>query len=238
MISDVFALYAYSPWLVYGAVCLFMLLSAFGMPIPEEVVLLSAGFVGNMALHPDQYPPPSPGAESVNPYVLATVVFFAVLGADFLIYSLGRKFGPRLFRMRFFSRMVNDQALNTIQKWTKKYGYWAVFIFRFTPGVRFPGHLMCGAMGLSPVKFLAVDTVAAGFSVPTQVLLISFYGEVILGYLKPFKVYLFSAMAIGLIGFLTYKFVLQRCYALRSAPPAHCANPVERQDETPTLTEI
>lgn len=204
IISQIFSQYAYAPWLVYGAICLFMLLSAFGLPIPEEVVLISAGFVGYMSLHPDLYPPPSPDAERINVYVMAGVAFFAVMGADFLIYMLGKRIGPRLFKMRWFSRLVNDQALAKIQNWTQRYGYWAVFIFRFTPGVRFPGHLMCGAMGLSAWRFVLIDTIAAGFSVPTQVLLVSFYGEVILQSFTRFKIIFISALAIALLGYIAY----------------------------------
>lgn len=214
VITELFSQYAYSPWLVYGAICLFMLLSAFGLPIPEEIVLISAGFVGHMSLHPEDYPPPYPGAPSVNIYILATVAFFAVMGADFLIYMLGKKFGPRIFKMKWFARFINDEALDRIQRWTRKWGAWTVFAFRFTPGVRFPGHLMCGAMGLSPWRFVAVDTIAAGISVPTQVLLVSLYGETILRYFSQFKIYLFSTFGVLLVAFLIYKFVQRR--ALRA----------------------
>lgn len=210
IISEVFSQYAYSPWLVYGAICLFMLMSAFGLPLPEEVILISSGFVGYMALNPDLFPPPTPDAAKVNVYVLAAVAFFAVIGADFLIYFLGHKFGRRVLRMKLFARLVSDDALDKIQRWTQKYGYWAVFIFRFTPGVRFPGHLMCGAMGLSPWRFVGVDVIAAGISVPTQVLLVSFYGEVILQSFTKFKIVFFSLLAIALIGFFGYKFFQKR----------------------------
>lgn len=210
LISEVFSQYAYSPWLVYGAICLFMLLSAFGLPLPEEVILISSGFVGYMALHPDLFPPPTPDAARVNVYVLAAVAFLAVIGADFLIYFLGHKFGRRVLRMKLFSRLVSEEALEKIQRWTQKYGYWAVLIFRFTPGVRFPGHLMCGAMGLSPWRFVAVDVLAAGFSVPTQVLLVSFYGEVILQSFAKFKIIFFSILALALLIFFVYKFMQKR----------------------------
>ncbi|HVK62372.1 MAG TPA: DedA family protein [Bdellovibrionales bacterium] len=210
LISDLFSHYAYSPWLVYGGIVLFMMMSAFGLPIPEEVVLISAGFIGHMSLHPEDFPPPYPGAPSVNVYVLAVVAFAAVMWSDYLIYFLGKFFGPKLFKMRWFARLVSEPALERIQRWTRKYGLWAVFIFRFTPGVRFPGHLMCGAMGLNRWKFLAVDSVAAGISVPTQILLVSFYGEVILSYLGKFKLYFFGAMGIALLVFLIVKIYQKR----------------------------
>ncbi len=206
IITSYFSQYAYAPFLVYGAICTFMVLSAFGMPIPEELVLISAGFVGYMSLNPELFPPPTPDAAKVNVYVLAGVSFFAVMGSDFLIYWLGKKFGPKLFKMRWFSRMVSEAALERVKRWMWNYGYWAVIIFRFTPGVRFPGHLMCGAMGLSPWKFIAVDSIAAGFSVPTQVLLVSFYGKFILKYFTEFKIYFFSTLGTAFVIFLIYKF--------------------------------
>lgn len=218
LITQFFSQYAYSPWLVYSAICLFMILSAFGLPIPEEIVLISAGFVGHMTLHPEDYPPPYPGAPSVNMHVLAAVALLAVVCSDFLIYRLGRRFGPTIFKMKWFSRLVSEDALEKIQRWTKKYGAWAVFIFRFTPGVRFPGHLMCGAMELSAWRFIAVDFIAAGISVPTQVLLVSLYGETILHYFKPFKIYLLCAFAIALIGFFGYRFIQRALAARRTAP--------------------
>lgn len=206
-ISQIFAQYAYSPFLVYGAICAFMLMSAFGLPIPEEVVLVSAGFIGYMALNPAEYPPPYPGAHGVNVYVLAAVAFVAVLGADFLIYYIGKRLGPRLFRQSWFQRMVSDKSLVRVQRWMRAYGYWTVILFRFTPGVRFPGHLTCGAMGLSPWKFISVDAIAAGFSVPTQVLLVSFYGQYILQYFTKFKIFFFSALGVAFVLFVVHKII-------------------------------
>lgn len=216
-VATTFSQYAYVPWMVYGAICAFMILSAFGLPLPEELVLVSAGFVGYMAEHPGQYPPPYPGAPHVNVYTLATVAFCAVMGSDFLIYALGRKFGPKLFKLKWFARLVSDAAIARIQNWTSQYGQWAVIIFRFTPGVRFPGHLMCGAMGLPLAQFLTVDTIAAGLSVPTQVILVSRYGYYILHHFTRFKIYLFSALAIGILIYIAVKLLRRR--AQKEPPP-------------------
>jgi membrane protein DedA with SNARE-associated domain len=217
IVSQLFSQYAYSPLLVYGAVVLFMMMSAFGLPIPEEVVLISAGFVGYMSLHHDLYPPPYQGAPSVNVFVLAAVAFFAVLGSDYLIYFLGKFFGPKLFRKRWFARLVSDSSLERIQTWMRKYGYWAVFIFRFTPGVRFPGHLMCGAMGLSRWRFIAVDSLAAGISVPTQIFLVSFYGEEILKYLTHIKLYALATGGLALLVFLAFRVLKKRGFGRQDA---------------------
>ena len=207
---------AYTPVLVYSAIFLFMLASAFGLPIPEEIVLLSAGFVGYMTLNPSEYPPPDNFTTGVNVYFLAAFSYAAVVGADFLIYSIGKKLGPTILKWRFFAKLIPDNSRQKIEAWTQKYGYWAVIIFRFTPGVRFPGHIMCGAMKMSAWRFLAVDALAAGLTVPTQVLLMAHYGKQILGTLREFKLIVLGLLGLGLVIFLVRKFIEKRRHASSS----------------------
>lgn len=207
-IQHTFGSLAYQPWAVYGAICGFMILSAFGLPLPEEVILISAGFVGHMSLYPTT--PPPEGAHIVNVHVLASVAMLAVLGSDYLIYFLGNRFGPALFRQKWFQRVVSPERLIKVKGWMQRYGYWPVIVFRFTPGVRFPGHLMCGAMGLSAWKFLLVDFIAAVISVPTQIYFVTFYGREILHYFKTAKLYLLGAIAIGLVFFFIGKWRQKR----------------------------
>ncbi len=186
-----------------------MILSAFGLPLPEEVVLISSGLVGYTALHPDKFPPPYPGAPVVNVYILAIASFVSVVFSDYLIYFLGQKFGKRILYSRFFSRMINPKRMIKIEEWVKAYGYFACVIFRFTPGIRFPGHLMCGAMGLNTLGYLAIDSTAALISAPTQVLLAAFYGNEILHYLREFKIIVIIAVVIAL-GFIYIRKVRER----------------------------
>jgi membrane protein DedA with SNARE-associated domain len=199
-IQSTFMSLAYNPIAVYAATWAFMLASAVGFPLPEEVVLVSSGFIAHFALFPDT--PHPPDAHVVNIHIMAWNAFVAVIVSDFLIYWLGKRLGPRAFELKIFRRMVSEERLTKVRTWMQKYGYWPVIVFRFTPGVRFPGHLMCGAMGLSPVKFLAVDAFAALISVPTQIYFVGYYGREILKYFQTAKIYLFSALAIGLVIFI------------------------------------
>ena len=100
--------------------------------------------------------------------------------------------------MRFFQKRVAGEGFNKINLWFQKYGGWACGIFRFTPGLRFPGHLSCGFLGISIWKFLAIDIIAAGFSVPTQVYFVSIYGQEILSKIKEFKIIL-GFILLGLL---------------------------------------
>jgi membrane protein DedA with SNARE-associated domain len=202
-----FAKYAYDPMAVYGFVVCFMLASAFGLPIPEELTLISAGLVANMAKHPDKYPPPYPGAEGVDTITLCIVCFLAVIFSDLLIFMIGKIFGARIIKMKFFQKKVAGEGFNKINLWFQKYGGWACGIFRFTPGLRFPGHLSCGFLGISVWKFLAIDILAAGISVPTQVYFVANYGVEILEKLREFKI------IVGIVvGGLILAWIIRKLY--------------------------
>lgn len=187
---EFFSHYAYQPNLVYTFIIMFMTASSFGLPIPEEMTLVSAGLVAYMASHPAKFPPPTPDAHGVNLYVLCLVCFLAVIGSDILIYFLGKIFGRRIVQTKFFMNRIGEERFEKINNIFKKYSYWACGLFRFTPGVRFPGHLSCGLMGIPLWKFVIVDGTAALISVPTQVYLVATYGEVILEKIKEFKIIL------------------------------------------------
>lgn len=207
-IIQFFASYAYQPGFVYTAIIVLMLLSSFGFPAPEEITLLATGLVCYMGTRPDLYPPPSPDAVAVNVYVAATICLITVFMSDFLVFSLGRHFGSRLLRTRWLKK--HQRRMDDVTRWTRKYGQWAAGIFRFTPGLRFPGHFSCGMMGLSPVKFTMVDGTAAFISVPTQVFLVAFFGEEILVNIKQFKFVLLTLFAIFVVYYFGRRWYLRR----------------------------
>lgn len=192
-----FSQFAYQPNLVYGIVALFMLLSSFGLPFPEEITLLSTGLVTFMATHPDQYPPPFPNAPHVDMMTASIVAFISVFGSDLLVFSLGKYFGKKMTKTKLFAKFVSPDAFEKINVLARKYTYWVCGIFRFTPGLRFPGHLSCGMIGIPYWKFILIDGLAALFSVPTQIVLVATYGETIIKYVKRFNA--FIAIVVGLL---------------------------------------
>jgi membrane protein DedA with SNARE-associated domain len=157
-----------------------------------------------MGMNPDLFPPPFPGAPHVNPKMAAAVAFVAVFISDFIIYSIGRAFGRKIFELKPIKSVLSEENRLRIEEWTQKYGAYACGIFRFTPGLRFPGHLACGMLRFPAWKFAIIDGIAALISVPTQILLLAFYGEVILKFIKQFKIVLLCLFVIG-IGYLLYK---------------------------------
>ena len=208
-LTNFFAPFAYQPAQVYTFVCCFMLAASFGLPIPEELTLISVGLVANMAQNPDIYPPPYPGAEGVNTVTLCIVSFFAVFCSDLVVYLTGKIFGGRIVKTKFFQKRFAGPGFDKINAWFQKFGGWACGIFRFTPGLRFPGHFSCGLLGIPLWKFCAIDGLASLISVPTQVYFVATYGRVVLVYLKEVKVYLLAIAAAALVIWLIRKIYLK-----------------------------
>ena len=196
--------YAYEPSWIYFFLIAMMLFSAVGLPFPEEATLVSVGLLAYMGSNPDLYPPPFEGAPHVNPKMAAAVALMAVLLSDLLIYSIGRLFGRKIFEWKPIKSVLSEENRLKIEEWTQKYGAYACGIFRFTPGLRFPGHLACGMLRFPAWKFALIDGIAALISVPTQILLLAYYGDTILKFIKQFKIALLCIFLLGL-GYILYK---------------------------------
>jgi membrane protein DedA with SNARE-associated domain len=214
-IADWFLQIAYEPLLVYSLVVGLMFASSFGLPLPEEVTIISASLTAFMATHPEKYPPPSADAVGVNPYTLAIICLISVFVSDYFIYWIGQFFGDRLMRHPRWKKHFEGKSFMRVQKWIHEYGTLAPFIFRFTPGLRFPGHMMCGAIGLPRWKFIVVVGIAALITIPTQVLLISHYGELVLQILGQVKVVAIVAAVV-----LTIVFVVTKWRTRKTSYPA------------------
>jgi membrane protein DedA with SNARE-associated domain len=204
-----FTQFAYEPEKVYIFICCFMLAASFGLPIPEELTLISAGLVAYAAQHPDIVAPPYPGAQGVNTITLCIVAFLAVFLSDLVVYLIGKIFGGRIIKTKFFQKQVAGSVFDKINLWFQKYGGWACGIFRFTPGLRFPGHLSCGLLGIPLWKFCAIDGLAALISVPTQVYFVATYGGTVLRHLKEFKIVLVCIFGVVLIVWLVRRVYLK-----------------------------
>lgn len=196
-----FAQYAYQPGIVYLAVFAMMIASGFGFPLPEEVTIISVAILAYMGANPQMFPPPYDGAPVVDGYEAALVVSAAVFLADNLVFWLGRTFGRKIMKMRPFQKFFEGPVMLRINHFVTRYGVYAAFIFRFTPGIRFPAHLFLGLSHFSAIAFVLVDGIAILLSVPTQILLVYHFGEPILATLYKFKFYVGIALAVAIVYF-------------------------------------
>ncbi len=199
--------YTYEPSMVYGLVTIVMVLSSLGLPVPEEISIISLGVLSYVGSKPDLFPPPFEGAPHVEVIPAMIVCSLSIYLSDFIVYSIGRSYGPSLFASAWFKKIVPEKRLSTVKTLARRWGRIVPGLFRLIPGVRFPGHLMCGALGIRRTTFLAVDGAVVLTVVPTQIFLISYYGETVIDLMKRFQFILggLCALILGVLIWEAYK---------------------------------
>ncbi len=210
MESKIFAFlstYAHEPIKLYSYIMFFMLLSGFGVPIPEEVTLIASGLIAYMAMHPDLFPPPEGVYNPVNLTTIMIWLSFCVIFADTIIYLLGYFHGKKILQWKIVKRFVSDEAMEKINEWFHKYSYFACGVFRFTPGIRFFGHIVCGMLRIPYWKFFLVDLIVVGTLTPLQLYFIATYGDVILSTIKRFKMFILALIILYFIYTLVKRFL-------------------------------
>ena len=152
-----------SPIAGYSVVLGVLVLCGFGLPLPEDVTLLFAGFLA------------STGKISLSGALLSG--FAGVFIGDSILFSLGRKFGRRLFAMRPFSFVFSPERIEIAEQKIIRNQHFICFIGRFVPGLRACIFALVGSMGVRPKVFLIQDGLAALVSVPVWVFLGYYTGE-------------------------------------------------------------
>ena len=148
----------------YLAVLFVLIICGFGVPIPEDITLVSGGIIAGM------YP------EQVNVHIMLVVSMFGVLFGDSTMYWLGRIYGARILRVRFIRKFLTVQRLRMVRDKFDQYGNRVLFIARFLPGLRAPIYMVSGVTRrVSYLRFVLLDFFAAIISVPIWVYL-GYYG--------------------------------------------------------------
>lgn len=148
----------------YLAVLFVLIICGFGVPIPEDITLVSGGIIAGM------YP------EQVNVHIMLVVSMFGVLFGDSTMYWLGRIYGARILRVRFIRKFLTVQRLRMVRDKFDQYGNRVLFVARFLPGLRAPIYMVSGiTRRVSYTRFVLLDFFAAIISVPIWVYL-GYYG--------------------------------------------------------------
>jgi membrane protein DedA with SNARE-associated domain len=137
------------------ALFLILILCGLGLPVPEDVVLISAGMVAGEG-----------GQSWIQTSVL---MWFGVMAGDSLTFLIGRHFGVRLLASRWALRFFPATKQAKARGMFERYGSTVLFIARFLPGLRAPLFASAGAMHVPYIKFAVLDGSAALISAPVFV---------------------------------------------------------------------
>lgn len=136
----------------YLAVAGLLILTGMGLPIPEEVFVISAG----IAAHNGHL---EPGL------ALATCLFGAIVG-DCAMYAIGYHFGHGLLRDRhWFARYMTPERERQVEEMIHRHGFKVFLTARFLVGVRSPVYITAGILRMSFRRFILVDAFCASLVV-------------------------------------------------------------------------
>ncbi|NDY90975.1 DedA family protein [Ideonella livida] len=142
----------------YLAVFVMLLVCGFGVPVPEDVTLVTGGVIAGMGY--------------ADVHTMFAVGMAGVLIGDGLVFTLGRFQGERVMRAPGFRKVLTPERFQAAQGAFAKYGRWVMFVARFLPGLRTPVFFAAGmSRRVSFFTWLLMDGVAALISVPIWVYL-------------------------------------------------------------------
>lgn len=171
----------------YAAVFVMLLICGFGVPVPEDVTLVTGGVIAGLG-HADVH-------------TMFAVGMMGVLLGDGTMFGLGRLYGPRIIKLPGFRRVLTAERFASAQDAFHKYGKWVMFVARFLPGLRTPVFFTAGmSHRVSVPTWLLMDGCAALISVPIWVYL-GYFGaqnwDWMFGILRQFQHGIFGLLLAG-----------------------------------------
>ena len=152
----------YSEHFIYTGLFLILFFSGLGLPIPEEITLLTGGLLIKLGF--------------AHLYPTFAAVFVGVLTGDMAMYSIGRRWGRGIITHRQMRKVFSEKRLEWVRQFFHDHGSKTIFIARFVSGFRVAAFLAAGTMGVKPGKFLFLDFLAALIAVPLLLCLGYFFG--------------------------------------------------------------
>jgi membrane protein DedA with SNARE-associated domain len=160
----------------YAAVFAVLVLCGFGLPLPEDVVLVTGGLLAWRASDLEV----ATFAGMLHDGALLSMVGFGlagILAGDSIIYLAGRRLGNRLAELRPLRRIITPEKLTKAEQLLRRRGPLVVVVARFLPGLRAPSYFTVGHAKLPYWEFLLFDGAAATISAPLWVCLGFYFGS-------------------------------------------------------------
>lgn len=130
-----------------ASVFLWLLFSGIGIPpVPEEAGILYAA--GLTSLHPE-----------VRWWMAWPAASGGIIGADTVLYGLGRWIGPRVFQYRWVNRVLAPERRQRLEDRFHRHGIKFLIMARMLPPLRTGIFLIAGSIHYSFLRFILADAV-------------------------------------------------------------------------------
>src|SRR4051812_34090364 len=150
-------------WAAYSAIVGLLLICGLGVPLPEDITLVTAGILSALG--------------SITIWGAIAAGFFGVMAGDAFLYTVGRIYGRKAFKLPLIRSILTPRRVALAERKIMRNSHFICFTARFLPGLRSPVFLMAGIMGVRPLVFYGLDGFAALISVPLWVLVGHWVGE-------------------------------------------------------------
>ncbi|MDQ0682394.1 MULTISPECIES: DedA family protein [Streptomyces] len=198
---------------VYAMVGLVIGLESLGIPLPGEIILVSAALLSSQH-------------GGINPVVLGACATAGAVIGDSIGYAIGRKGGRPLLAWlgAKFPRHFSEGHIATAERSFEKWGMWAVFFGRFVALLRIFAGPLAGVLHMPYWKFLVANVLGGIAWAGGTTAVIYYVGVVAESWLKRFSwLGLVLAVLIGLTSMLVIK---RKARKMQTAQPASEPEPV------------
>jgi membrane protein DedA with SNARE-associated domain len=137
---DLTALTEHFPYL---GLLILLIVGGIGLPFPEDTTLILAGFLVGQGV--------------IRPVPAFFVLYIGLLGTDFFLYLMGRRYGRKVVEHKWFRKVISPERFSKLEEKFHKWGGLVVVIGRHVLGLRAQIFLAAGAMRMAPLKFIVAD---------------------------------------------------------------------------------
>src|SRR5690606_2757754 len=118
----------------YIGVFVVLMLTGLGLPLPEDIPLLVAGYLCYTG--------------HANIWIMVPLALVTVVLSDAGLFWIGRTWGYRVTRLRWFNYILSEASVQRAERAFQKHGGKTLFLMRFVPGVRAAAFFTAGAFKL------------------------------------------------------------------------------------------
>lgn len=195
---------------IYALVAGVIGLESLGIPLPGEIVLVSAALLSSQQ-------------GDVNLIILGACASAGAVVGDSIGYAIGRKGGRPLLAWlgNKFPRHFGEAHVATAERSFEKWGMWAVFFGRFVALLRIFAGPLAGVLHMPYWKFLIANFLGGVIWAGGTTAVVYYIGVVAEDWLKRFSYYgLAAAVLIGLASMLIVRRKAKKAAAEAQPVPA------------------
>jgi membrane protein DedA with SNARE-associated domain len=192
---------------VYALVGLVIGLESLGIPLPGEIILVSAALLSSQHA-------------GINPVILGACATLGAIVGDSIGYAIGRKGGRPLLAWlgKKFPKHFSEGHIATAERSFEKWGMWAVFFGRFVALLRIFAGPLAGVLRMPYWKFLIANVLGGILWAGGTTAVIYYVGIVAESWLKRFSwLGLVAAVLVGLTSMLVLKRKAKKATAQKQA---------------------